>query len=71
LRTQVYRYFGRKEPWTLKTASAPTDAAKAVGRLPFSGSALAVEEATAGTRFVLMAGKPYGETPAFNGPFVD
>jgi redox-sensitive bicupin YhaK (pirin superfamily) len=35
------------------------------------GAALAVEEATPGTRFVLMAGKPYGETPAFNGPFVD
>jgi redox-sensitive bicupin YhaK (pirin superfamily) len=35
------------------------------------GGALAVEEAHPGTRFVLMAGKPYGETPAFNGPFVD
>jgi len=35
------------------------------------GAALTVEDATPGTRFVLMAGKPYGETPAFNGPFVD
>jgi redox-sensitive bicupin YhaK (pirin superfamily) len=33
--------------------------------------ALAVEEALPGTRFVIMAGKPYGETPVFNGPFVD
>jgi quercetin 2,3-dioxygenase len=35
------------------------------------GAALSVEDAQPGTRFVLMAGKPYGETPAFNGPFVD
>jgi redox-sensitive bicupin YhaK (pirin superfamily) len=35
------------------------------------GAALSVEEAHPGTRFVLMAGKPYGETPFFNGPFVD
>jgi redox-sensitive bicupin YhaK (pirin superfamily) len=35
------------------------------------GSALTVEEAQPGMRFVLMAGKPYGETPVFNGPFVD
>lgn len=35
------------------------------------GAALAVEEATPGTRFVIMSGKPYGETPVFNGPFVD
>jgi redox-sensitive bicupin YhaK (pirin superfamily) len=35
------------------------------------GAAFAVEGATPGTRFVLMAGKPYGETPVFNGPFVD
>jgi redox-sensitive bicupin YhaK (pirin superfamily) len=35
------------------------------------GAALAVDEAIPGTRFVLMAGKPYGETPVFNGPFVD
>ena len=35
------------------------------------GAALTVEDATPGTRFVLMAGKPSGETPVFNGPFVD
>jgi redox-sensitive bicupin YhaK (pirin superfamily) len=35
------------------------------------GGLLAVEEAQPGTRFVLMAGKPYGETPIFNGPYVD
>lgn len=28
-------------------------------------------EATPGTRFMLMAGKPYGETPIYNGPYVD
>ena len=35
------------------------------------GGALAVEAAQPGTRFVLMAGKPYGERPIFNGPYVD
>jgi len=35
------------------------------------GGALAVEQAQLGTRFMLMAGKPYGEVPVFNGPFVD
>jgi redox-sensitive bicupin YhaK (pirin superfamily) len=35
------------------------------------GTALAVTDAQPGTRFLLMAGKPYGETPVFNGPFVD
>jgi redox-sensitive bicupin YhaK (pirin superfamily) len=35
------------------------------------GGALAVEDARPGTRFMLMAGKPYGEAPVFNGPFVD
>jgi quercetin 2,3-dioxygenase len=35
------------------------------------GAALTVDEANPGTRFVLMAAKPYGETPVFNGPFVD
>ena len=36
-----------------------------------SGGALAVEDAQPGTRFVLMAGQPYGETPVYNGPYVD
>jgi redox-sensitive bicupin YhaK (pirin superfamily) len=35
------------------------------------GDALSVEEALPGTRFMLMAGKPYGETPIYNGPYVD
>jgi quercetin 2,3-dioxygenase len=35
------------------------------------GGALAVEDAQPGTRFMLMAGKPYGETPIYNGPYVD
>jgi len=35
------------------------------------GSALTVADAQPGTRFVLMAGKPYGEAPIYNGPYVD
>jgi redox-sensitive bicupin YhaK (pirin superfamily) len=35
------------------------------------GGVLAVKQAQPGTRFVLMAGKPYGEAPIFNGPYVD
>jgi redox-sensitive bicupin YhaK (pirin superfamily) len=35
------------------------------------GDELAVTDATPGTRFILMTGKPYGEAPVFNGPFVD
>ncbi len=36
-----------------------------------TGDALTVEDAQPGTRFMLMAGKPYGETPIYNGPYVD
>ena len=36
-----------------------------------AGEEVSVTEATPGTRFLLMAGKPYRETPVFNGPFVD
>ena len=36
-----------------------------------SGQAVSVVEAHPGTRFMLMAGKPYGETPVYNGPYVD
>jgi redox-sensitive bicupin YhaK (pirin superfamily) len=39
--------------------------------VPGPGSALSVVEAQPGTRFMLMAGKPYGETPVYNGPYVD
>ena len=35
------------------------------------GGALTVSDAQPGTRFMLMAGKPYGETPIYNGPYVD
>jgi quercetin 2,3-dioxygenase len=35
------------------------------------GSTLTVTDSAPGTRFMLMAGKPYGETPVFNGPYVD
>jgi quercetin 2,3-dioxygenase len=35
------------------------------------GRALTVVDALPGTRFMFMAGKPYGETPVFNGPYVD
>jgi quercetin 2,3-dioxygenase len=35
------------------------------------GDGFAVTDAAPGTRFLLMAGKPYGEAPVFNGPYVD
>jgi quercetin 2,3-dioxygenase len=35
------------------------------------GDELRVTDATPGTRFLLMTGKPYGEVPVFNGPYVD
>jgi redox-sensitive bicupin YhaK (pirin superfamily) len=35
------------------------------------GEELTVTDAAPGTRFMLMAGKPYGEVSVFNGPFVD
>ncbi|MEA2557010.1 MAG: Pirin C-terminal cupin domain, partial [Actinomycetota bacterium] len=35
------------------------------------GKGFTVTNASPGTRFMLMAGQPYGETPIFNGPFVD
>ena len=35
------------------------------------GDEVEVTDASPGTRYVLMAGKPYGEAPVFNGPFVD
>jgi quercetin 2,3-dioxygenase len=36
-----------------------------------SGEEFAVTDAVPGTRFLLMTGEPYGETPVFNGPYVD
>ena len=35
------------------------------------GEDFAVTDAAPGTRFMLMAGQPYGETPLFNGAYVD
>ena len=35
------------------------------------GGEFTVTDAAPGTRFILMAAQPYGETPQFNGPFVD
>ncbi len=35
------------------------------------GEEFTVTDAAKGTRFLLMAAQPYGETPRFNGPFVD
>jgi quercetin 2,3-dioxygenase len=36
-----------------------------------SGDAFTAGEATPGTRFLVMAGRPYREMPVFNGPYVD
>jgi redox-sensitive bicupin YhaK (pirin superfamily) len=35
------------------------------------GEEFTVTDASPGTRYMLMAGKPYGEVPVFNGPYVD
>jgi redox-sensitive bicupin YhaK (pirin superfamily) len=35
------------------------------------GEGFTVTDAVPGTRFMLMAGQPYGEVPVFNGPYVD
>lgn len=35
------------------------------------GDSLTVTDAQPGTRFMLMAGRPFGETPIYNGPYVD
>jgi redox-sensitive bicupin YhaK (pirin superfamily) len=35
------------------------------------GEELTITDAVPGTRFLLMAGRPYGEAPVFNGPYVD
>jgi redox-sensitive bicupin YhaK (pirin superfamily) len=35
------------------------------------GEEFTVTDASPGTRYLLMAGQPYGEEPVFNGPFVD
>ena len=35
------------------------------------GEEFRVTDASPGTRYLLMAGEPYGEVPVFNGPYVD
>jgi redox-sensitive bicupin YhaK (pirin superfamily) len=35
------------------------------------GEEFTMTDAAPGTRFMLMTGQPYGETPVFNGPYVD
>lgn len=35
------------------------------------GEVVTASDAQPGTRFMLMAGKPYGEEPIYNGPYVD
>jgi quercetin 2,3-dioxygenase len=35
------------------------------------GDSLTVTDAQPGTRFMVMAGKPFGEAPIYNGPYVD
>lgn len=35
------------------------------------GGSVTVQDAQPGTRFMLLAGKPYGERPVYNGPYVD
>jgi quercetin 2,3-dioxygenase len=35
------------------------------------GEEFTVTDASPGTRYLLMAGEPYGEVPVFNGPYVD
>ncbi len=52
----------------MPTASAPVDPRS---RSSVAGGALTVNDAQPGTRFMLMAGKPYGEAPIYNGPYVD
>jgi len=55
-------------------ASFGTNGARAeVGQLALMGpgESFVVTDAMPGTRYLLMAGKPYGEQPRFNGPYVD
>ena len=35
------------------------------------GEGFTVTNAVPGTRYLLMTGQPYGESPVFNGPYVD
>ena len=52
---------------------APTHFGQAAAQIAVlgPGHVLTVVDGQPGTRFMLMAGKPYGETPIYNGPYVD
>ena len=53
----------------VRSQPAPGEASPA--RPAGSGRGFTVTDAVPGTRYMLMAGKPYGEAPVFNGPYVD
>jgi redox-sensitive bicupin YhaK (pirin superfamily) len=61
--------------WMLEGEASVGANARRAGRSQIavlgSRGALAVTDAKPGTRFMLMAGKPYGEAPIYNGPYVD
>jgi quercetin 2,3-dioxygenase len=61
--------------WMLEGETSVGANARRAGRSQIavlgSGGALTVTDARPGTRFILMAGKPYGEAPVYNGPYVD
>jgi redox-sensitive bicupin YhaK (pirin superfamily) len=61
--------------WMLEGEAAIGANARRAGRSEIAvlgpGGALTVTSARPGTRFMLMAGKPYGEAPIYNGPYVD
>jgi redox-sensitive bicupin YhaK (pirin superfamily) len=61
--------------WMLEGEASVGANARRAGRSQIavlgSGDALTVTDARPGTRFLLMAGKPYGEAPIYNGPYVD
>ena len=61
--------------WMLEGAASVGANALRAGRSQIGvlgpGGGLTVSDAQPGTRFMLMAGKPYGEAPIYNGPYVD
>jgi len=61
--------------WMLEGEAAFGPNARRAGRSQIAqlgpGAGLTVTNAEPGTRFMLMSAKPYGESPIFNGPYVD
>jgi len=55
----------------MNTSAAPSDHGSFKNGYRGSPGELAVADAQPGTRFILITGKPYGETPIFTGPYVD